>query len=55
MPDFILKSVWKSLKIPMGSSESVNPKGTDNTMTKRNSTKGQTTIYKTLYIKLKIE
>jgi hypothetical protein len=30
-------------------------KRTDNTMAKRKSTKGQTTIYKTLHRKLKIE
>ena len=37
----------KSLKIPKGQSESVNRRRTDNTMAKRKSTKGQTTIYKT--------
>jgi hypothetical protein len=31
------------------------PRRTDKTMAKRKSTKGQTTIYKTLHIKLKIE
>ena len=36
----------KGLKIPNGSSESVNPRRTDNTMAKRKSTKGQTTTYK---------
>jgi hypothetical protein len=36
----------KSLKIPEGSSESVYRR-TDNTMDKRKSTKGQTTMYKT--------
>ena len=41
---YILK---KSLKIPMGQSEYVYRKRTDNTMAKRKSTKGQTTIYKT--------
>jgi len=35
------------LKIPKWQSESVNRRGTDNTMTKREKTKGQTTIYKT--------
>jgi len=30
-------------------------KRTDNTMAKRKRTKGQTTIYKTVHIKLKIE
>ena len=39
----------KSLKIPKGSSESVNRRRTDNTMAKRKSTKGQTTKYKTKY------
>jgi hypothetical protein len=33
--------------IPKGRSESVNRSGTENTMAKRKSTKGQTTIYKT--------
>jgi hypothetical protein len=37
----------KSLKIPKGQSESVYRRRPDNTMTKRKSTKGQTTIYKT--------
>jgi hypothetical protein len=36
----------KSLKIPKGQSESVYRRRTDNTMVKRKSTKGQTTIYK---------
>jgi hypothetical protein len=35
------------LKIPKGESESVYRRRTDNTMVKRKSTKGQTTIYKT--------
>jgi hypothetical protein len=39
----------KSLKIPKGSSESVNRRRTENTMAKRKSTKGQTTKYKTKY------
>ena len=46
--------VKKSLKIQKGESESVNGR-TDNTTAKRKRTKGQTTIYKTLHIKLKIE
>jgi len=33
--------------MPQGLSESVNLRKTDNTMAKRKSTKGQTTIYKT--------
>ena len=37
----------KSLKIPKGQSESVYWRRTDNTMAKRKSTKGQTTINKT--------
>jgi hypothetical protein len=37
----------KSLKIPKGQSESIYRRRTDNTMAKRKSTKGQTTIYKT--------
>jgi hypothetical protein len=41
-----LHSTKKSLKIPKEQSESVNRR-TDNTMTKRKNTKGQTTIYKT--------
>jgi hypothetical protein len=55
--EFILGFWWgynigrKNLKIP----ESVNQRRTDNTMAKGKSRKGQTTIYKTLHIKLKIE
>jgi len=44
----------KSLKIPKRKSESVNWR-TDNKMTKRKRTNGQTTIFKTLHRKLKIE
>ena len=44
----------KKWKIPKWYSESVNRK-TDNTMTERKRTKGQTTIYKTLDRKLQIE
>jgi len=36
----------KSLRIPKGQSESVYRRRTDNTMAKRKSTKGQTTINK---------
>ena len=36
----------KSLKIPKGQSESVYRRRTDNTMAKRKSTEGQTTIHK---------
>jgi len=32
----------------------INRRTTDNTMTKKKTTKGQTTIWKTLYIKLKM-
>jgi hypothetical protein len=39
----------KSLKIPKGQSKSVYRRRIDNTMAKRKSTKGQTTIYK-IYI-----
>jgi hypothetical protein len=42
------------LKIPKRKSEAVNQR-TDNTMTKRKRTKGQTMIYKTPHRKLKIE
>ena len=41
----------KSLKIPKGQSETVYRRRTDNTMAKRKSTKGQTTIYKTYIYK----
>jgi len=44
---FLNKIYAKSLKIPKGQSESVYRRRTDNTMSKRKSTKGQTTIYKT--------
>ncbi len=37
----------KSSRIPKGLSESIYRRRTDNTMTKRKSIKGQTTIYKT--------
>ena len=42
-------------KIPKRKSESVNRRRTDNTMTKIERTKRQTTSYKTLHIKLMIE
>ena len=44
----------KSLKMSKGSSEAVNRR-TDSTMPKRKRTKTQTSIYKTLHRKLKIE
>ena len=44
----------KSLKIPKGYTKSVCRRRTDNTMAKRKSIKGQTTIYKT-YILAYIE
>jgi len=37
----------KSLKIAKGQAESIYRRRTDNSMAKRKSTKGQTTIYKT--------
>ena len=40
-------SKYKGLNIPKGQSESVYRRRIDNTMAKRKSTKGQTTIYKT--------
>jgi TfoX/Sxy family transcriptional regulator of competence genes len=40
----VTSSLWV-----LGASEAVNPRRTDNTMTKRKRTKAQTTIYKTLY------
>jgi hypothetical protein len=43
---FMGKNNKKSLKIPKGQSETVYQRRTDNTMAKRKSTKGQTTIYK---------
>jgi hypothetical protein len=39
--------IKKSLKIPKGTAESVYRRRTDNTMAKRKSTKGQTTIHNT--------
>ena len=45
----------KSLKIPKRCSVSVNRIKSDNTMTKRKCTKGQTVISKTPHRKLKIE
>jgi hypothetical protein len=48
VPEYLLFSiVKKSLKIPKEQSETVYRRRTDNTMAKRKSTKGQTTIYKT--------
>jgi hypothetical protein len=47
MKEHLYKVYMKSLKIPKGLSESVYRRRTDNTMAKRKSTKGQTTIYKT--------
>ena len=44
----------KGLKMPNGELEAVN-KRTDNTMDKRNRTKGQTMIYSTLHRQLKID
>jgi hypothetical protein len=42
------------MKISAGLSEAINRRTTDNTMTKRKTTKGQTTIWKILCIKLKM-
>ena len=47
--NFMKVCIRMSLKIPKGQSESVYRRRTDNTMAKRKSTKGQTTIYKTTY------
>ena len=44
----------RSLQIPKRYSESVNRRRTDNTMQKTKRTKEQTTFYKILHIKLKI-
>ena len=41
----------RSLKIPKGQPETVYRRRTDNTMVKRKSTKGQTTVYKTCIYK----
>jgi hypothetical protein len=47
--------VKKSLKIPQGQSESVNRRRTDdNVVVKKKKIKEQTTIYKTLHMKLNI-
>jgi len=43
------------LKIPIGKSEAIIQRRTDNTMAKRNRIKRQTMIYKILHSKLKIE
>jgi len=45
----------KSLKIRKVQSQSISQRRTDNTMAKGKTTKGQTTIYKTLHRKLKVE
>ena len=45
--DGILIVDKKRLKIPKGQSGTVYQRRTDNTVAKRKSTKGQTTIYKT--------
>ena len=54
----IMQSCKKSLKIPKGQSESVYRRRTDNTMTKRKSTKKQKKTnndLQNLHIKLKIK
>jgi hypothetical protein len=45
----------KSLKLPMGQSEAVNWRKTDNTMTKTKRKKWHTTIFNTLHRNLKIQ
>ena len=45
----------KGSEISKGQSEAINGRRTDNVMTNRKGTKGQTTIYKALLRKLKIE
>jgi hypothetical protein len=52
-PKGLYRICKKSLKISKMKSESVYRRRTDNTVTKRKSTKGQTTIYKT-YISAKV-
>ena len=42
-----VKDLFLSLKIPKEKSVAVNRESTDNTMAKRERTKGQTTIYNT--------
>jgi adenylate kinase len=56
-PSTILTTVdaSSSLLLEEEFEESVNQRRTDNTMDKRKRTKGQTTIYKTLHIKLEIQ
>jgi hypothetical protein len=44
---FLLKNNKKSLKIPKEQTEAIKRRRTNNTIVKRKSTKGQTTIYKT--------
>jgi hypothetical protein len=51
----IMSKKMVSLKIPKRYSEIVSRRRTDKTMDKRKRSKGQTTIYKTLPLKLKIE
>jgi len=43
------------MKIPKVYSEAAHQRWKDNTMTTINITKGQTTIFKTLHLKLKIK
>jgi hypothetical protein len=44
---FNLHALKEEFEIPKGKSETVYRRRTDNTMAKRKTTKGQTTIYKT--------
>ena len=50
-----IRTSKKSLKIPKGGNQNPYNEEEDNKMAKRKSTKGQTTIYKNIHIKLKIE
>jgi hypothetical protein len=50
-----IRTSKKSLKIPKGGNQNPYIEEEDNKMAKRKSTKGQTTIYKNIHIKLKIE
>ena len=51
---YTIFSFKTNLKVLKAQPDAVNGR-TDNTMTKRKVTKGQTIIYQTLHIKLKIE
>jgi len=51
----MIKRGTDNTMIKRGTDNTMIKQGTDNTMIKRNRTKEQTTIYKTLLIKRKIE